>query len=476
LNLEVGTSPATTGAPWARRNRAALLALLPLVVLALGACVYWVYLVAHISLGAVALFFPLAVLVLPTSFGLCLSLVVATFGGLGSLCTMLWMGASARRWLWAAPAALLGFAYIGMWPFLRDSLAELVGAGFSVDWAAAALLANGAFALVAGLMAVLIVLPERAAPRYAVWRGLVGIALVWAASFSALGPALGWVREDLQSRSISLVDEISTEGNRNPIVVAVCAGRLAEAAELIRSQGRQLGEGDVDALQSRCLRTNTSRFYAERVGVVLDAILAWEARGASQVPQVCTSRQKSLLRRVYENDFPDAAMQAFAARGLPIVCPLGAQESEPVWWSVVHSAHELDAQRLTRLQALGIDLQQTDNQGLGFVGANPNGLIDASLSDAALLRLAELGLRDQPGGQTPHALVIEVMKRRHGLGAGDAASPDLLRAFQLVGEPTDAQLREVLERAPFMLRAYSDTQREREPQLRDAIVRRLGHQ
>ena len=84
-----------------------------------------------------------------------------------------------------------------------------------------------------------------------------------------------------------------------------------------------------------------------------------------------------------------------------------------------------------------------------------------------------MGLHDQPGGRSPHALVIEVMKRRHGLGAGDAASPDLLRAFQRVGEPTDEQLREVLERAPWMLDPYSNTQWDRAKELQDAIKQRV---
>lgn len=469
------TIPAVLGPSWARRNRAALLALLPLVVLALGACVFWVYLIAHIALGAVALFFPIALVVVPTSLSMCLSLVGATLVPLGSLGIMLWMGPSTARWIWAAPAAPLVFGYISLWSFLRDSLAERVGEGFSVDWAAGALLAQGAFPLVVGVMVMLILLPERAPSRFAVWRGLLGIGLVWAFLLSAIGPALGWARDDLQRRSVSLLDEISTDGN--PIVVAVCAGRLAEAAELIREKGSLISAGDVYALESRCLKTKTSRFYAERVGVVLDATLAWEARGASQAPQGCTVRQKALLRMVYINDFPDAAMQAFAARGLPITCPVEPHESEPVWWSVVYAktSERVDAPRLLRLQALGIDLQQTDNQGLGLVGANPMGFI-GTLGDDALLRLAELGLRDQPGGQSPHALVIEVMKRRHGLGAGDAESPDLLRVFQLVGEPTDEQLHEVLYRAPWMLRAYSDAQRDREQQLRDAIERRVSSQ
>ena len=47
------------------------------------------------------------------------------------------------------------------------------------------------------------------------------------------------------------------------------------------------------------------------------------------------------------------------------------------------------------------------------------------------------------------------------------------RAFQRVGEPTDKQLREVLERAPWMLDSYSNTQWDRAKQLRDAIERRV---
>ena len=466
-------TPTTLGASGARRNRVVLLALLPLIVLALGACLYWAYLILVVS--GISFF----IVGFPVGFALGLILIWATFVGLASLGSMLWDGASARRWRRAALAAPLGVAYIGLWPFLRDTFARGEAGEFlrvNVDWAVAALWAQAAYPLVAGLMVTLILLPERAPSRVAVWRGLLVIGLVWAFLLSALGPALVWARADLRSRSISLLDEIPTY-NLNPIVVAVCAGRLAKAAELIRAQGRQLSEGDVGELQNTCLRraTHIPRSYAERVGLVLDATLAWEARGASQAPQGCTAYQKSLLREVYKSDFPDAAVQAFVARGLPITCPLELGESQPVWWSAFyypHSSNPLTAQRLARLQALGIDLQQTDSDGFGLVGANPNHFI-SQLSDTALLSFAAMGLHDQPGGRSPHALVIEVMKRRHGLGAGDAASPDLLRAFQRVGEPTDEQLREVLERAPWMLDPYSNTQWDRAKELQDAIKQRV---
>ena len=52
------------------------------------------------------------------------------------------------------------------------------------------------------------------------------------------------------------------------------------------------------------------------------------------------------------------------------------------------------------------------------------------------------------------------------------------RAFQRVGEPTDEQLREVLERAPHMLHPSSNTQWDRANELRAAIERRVrpkGH-
>ena len=474
-------TPTTLGATGMRRNRIVLLALLPLIALALGACVFWAYLILVVS----GMFFLIG---FPVGFALGLILIWATFVGLASLGSLLWDGASARRWRRAALVAPLGFAYIGLWPFLRDYIARGEAGAYlcdNVDWAIAALWAQAAYPLVAGLMATLILLPERASSRVAVWRGLLAIGLVWAFLLSALGPAVGWARADLRSRSISLRDEIPTD-NRNPIVVAVCAGRLANAAELIRAQGHQLGEGDVANLLRNCMRTATHipRSYAERVGLVLDATLAWEARGAPQATQGCTAYQKSLLREVYKSDFPYAAIQTFVARGLPITCPLEPGESEPIWWSAFYRAYHgdaLDAQRLPRLQALGIDLRQTDSKGLDLVAANPNGFISSS-SDADLLSLAELGLHDQPGARTPHTLVIEVM---HRLGAGDAVSPDLLRAYQRVGAPTDEQLREVMERAPWMLsgkpwmleggsrrlETYSDIQRDRERRLQDVIER-----
>lgn len=310
-------TPTTLGASGVRRSRVVLLALLPLIVLALGACGYW----AWFFLVTFGMFF----IGLPLGFALGLILIWATFVGLAALGSMLWDGASARRWRRAALAAPLGCAYIGLSPFLRDSFALGESGAFlrnNVDWAVAALWAQAAYPLVAGLMATLILLPERAPSRVAVWRGLLVIGLVWAFLLSALGPALGWAREDLRSRSISLRDEIPTT-NRNPSVVAVCAGRLAKAAELIRTQGHQLIEGDVSTLQTICLRTATHipRSYAERVGLVLDATLAWEARGAPQATQGCTAYQKSLLREVYKSDFPDAAIQTFVDGVCPSPAP-----------------------------------------------------------------------------------------------------------------------------------------------------------
>ena len=468
-------TPTTLGECVARRNRVALLALMPLIVFALGACGIWAY--------TIFAFFGLFFIFIPLGFALALTLIWANFVGLASLGSMLWDGASARRWRRATLAALLGFAYIGFWLFLRDSVVRKDAGPFldhNLDWAVAALWAQAAYPLVAGLMATLILLPKRAPSRVTVWRGLLVIGLVWAFLLTALGPALDWARDDIRFRQISLLEQKSYNRYSNPIVEAVCAGRLDKAAELIRVQGYQLSESDVGNLQI-CLNMyqEIPRSYAKRVGLVLDVILAWEARGASQAPQGCTAYQKSLLRNVYKkSDFPDTAVQAFVVRGLPITCPLEPGELQPVWWeafgNLSRTSSPLAAQRLPRLQTLGIDLQQTDSKGLGLVAANPEELIN-SLNDAELLSFAELGLRDQPGGRTPHTLVIEVMKRRHGLGRGDAKSRDLLRAFQLVGEPTDEQLREVIERAPWMLKtdSVSPYKQQQERKLRDAIAQRL---
>ena len=464
----------TLGECVARRNRVALLALMPLIVFALGACGIWA--------NTIFVFFGLFFIFIPLGFALALTLIWANFVGLASLGSMLWDGASARRWRRATLAALLGFAYIGFWLFLRDSIVRNDAGPFldhNFDWAVAALWAQAAYPLVAGLMATLILLPERAPSRVTVWRGLLVIGLVWAFLLTALGPALDWARDDIRFRQISLLEERSYNRDSNPIVVAVCTGRLDKAAELIRVQGYQLSESDVGNLQG-CMNwyLEIPRSYAERVGLVLDVILAWEARGASQAPQGCTAYQKSLLREVYKkSNFPDTAVQAFVVRGLPITCPLEPGELQPVWWEAFGKMSRLSplaAQRLPRLQALGIDLQQTDSKGLGLVAANPEELIN-SLNDAELLSFAELGLRDQPGGRTPHALVIEVMKRRHGLGADIFNSRDLLRAFQLVGEPTDEQLREVMERAPWMLNTdrAGGYKQQQERKLRDAIAQRL---
>ncbi len=468
------TVPGVQSTHGSRRNRVVLLAVLPFMLIAMGASVFWVVLIGRVALGAVALFFPVAIVVIPAALGMAGLLLGGAGAGLASLGAMLWSGSSLRRWGLAAPALVLGLGFVAGTPFLHDSLAAQLADGFGVAWLAWALVAQLVFPAVVAVMALCVLWPGKSPSRLSTGVAWLGLGVAWAALVYGMDPALGMARDSLQRRAVEQVDEIASD-NRNPIVVAVCNGQLAKAAGLIQTQAEELNEGAIDSIQSNCLRKSATLFYAERVGVALDATLAWEARAgkaANETDKGCTKHQVSLLRIVYANDFPEAALQAFRVRGLPIACPAEASGGRPVWWEIASSHHRPEVQTLQRLQGHGIDLHEVNREGLTLVGENPNGFI-ANLSDASLLGMAELGLKDQSGGRSPHALVIEVMKRRHGLGRNVAASPELARAHALLGEPSDEQLREVMARAPWMLRAYSDAQREQEQQLREAIAQRL---
>ena len=379
---------------FAYRNRAALFALLPLLALALVAPVFWLYLSVHLSVGAIALFIPLALLVVPSFIGLGISLIVSVFTSLGALSYMLWRGRSLGRWFWGLPTAPIAIACITTWTFLRDELARRSSEGLDPEWSAVALLAQAAYPVVSLLMVAFILLPQRAPSKSGVWWRLLGVVLVWAVYWSALGPAQVWARDYVVRRSVRMVDEIPTD-NRNPVVMAVCAGRLEDANTLILKNAH-LGEGDLDSLISRCLKTNTSRFYAERVPTVLDAILALEKRRGMQFQKGCSDRQQALLHEIYQNDFPDVSLRAYLGRGLPLTCPADLGRSGwPIWWWMVYG-QDLSIEQFQRLKSLGVDLAQKDTQGLDLLGANPNDAV-SNLDAATLQWLNERGLKAQAG-------------------------------------------------------------------------------
>ncbi|CAN7392115.1 hypothetical protein [Acidovorax delafieldii] len=457
------------------RNRVALLALSPLLLFALIAPAYWAFYVFQLSIGAVALFFPFGLLIAPSGIGIGIGLIVGAPASLVAMGFMLYRHSSSRVWGWAFPAIPLAASCIVFWAFAQGKLAEQVAAGLDMDWAALVMLAQGAYVLAVVLLVPLILLPQKMASREGTWKRLVGVALFWAMSLLAIGHAQSWTRGQLASSRDGLADALATD-SQNPLVRATCSGNLSKANDLLEHSGNTLSEGALDALVRECLRSNTSRFYAERIPLVLQATLAFEARQPSAAPTGCSKRQQALLRTIYQNDFPDIALRAFLDRGLPIQCAVTSGSDEiPVWWSVAYPQHgfDLDTERIQRLERLEIDLLQQNGQGLDFVGANPNYFISGA-SDATLLRLVELGLRDEAGGRTPHGLVIEVMRRRFGLGTADSNSGDFARLYERVGDPTREQLLHVQAKAPWMLPSTTQDLSGNEARLRQYLAQRLA--
>ena len=457
------------------RNRMALLALSPLLLFALVAPAYWAFYIFQLSMGVVALFFPWGLLLAPSGIGLGTGLIVGALASLVAMGFMLYRHPSSRAWGWAFPAIPLALLCIGSWAFARGKLAEQVAAGLDVGWAALVMLAQGAYVLVVVLLLLLIALPYKVASREGAWKRLGGVVLFWAMSLLAIGHAQSWARGHLTGLRDGLAEAIATD-SRNPLVRATCSGNLSQANDLLERSGKPLSEGTLDALKRECLRSNTSRFFAERIPVVLQATLAFEARVPSAGPRGCSKRQQALLRTIYENDFPDIALRAFLDRGLPIQCAVTPGSDEiPVWWSVAspQPGFDLDTERIRRLEILGIDLLQQNGQGLDLVGANPNYFMSGA-SDATLLRLFELGLRDQADGRTPHGLVIEVMRRRFGLGTADSDSADFARLYERVGDPTREQLLHVEAKAPWMLPSTTQALSGNEARLRQYVAQRLA--
>ncbi|MFO0122709.1 MAG: hypothetical protein ACK520_09625 [Inhella sp.] len=177
------TVPEVQSTHGSRRNRVVLLAVLPFMLIAMGASVFWVVLIGRIALGAVALFFPVAIVVIPAALGMAGLLLGGAGAGLAALGAMLWSGSSLRRWGLAAPALLLGLSFVAGTPFLHDSLAAQLADGFGVQWSAWALVAQLVFPAVVAVMALCVLWPGGSPSRLATGVAWLGVGLAWAALF-----------------------------------------------------------------------------------------------------------------------------------------------------------------------------------------------------------------------------------------------------------------------------------------------------
>ncbi len=248
-------------------------------------------------------------------------------------------------------------------------------------------------------------------------------------------------------------EHVIESDNRNPLVVAICAGQIDKADNLLTERGKNLGRGDLDHMIASCLKKRGGdmpgnkwpRFYGDRVEVVLKAILAYENANSVAIKQGCSEYRSKLLEIIYENHVDETALQAFQKMGLPVNCEVRLQDGKtfPAWWLLVHSAPmELTDDKLMRLEKFGVSLLQTDSHGHQFLSDDTNYFHEYA-DDSALLHLIRRGLNTNFIKSTTAPLSIEVMRRRFGIRYHQTETKDFATLAELVGEPDLQQLLDV---------------------------------
>ena len=280
----------------------------------------------------------------------------------------------------------------------------------------------------------------------------LAILAVWTLTAFTLFATRDYLKQYLLKIRIDTENQIESD-NRNPIVVAICAGQVKQAEELITEIGRHLSQGDIDHLISRCLkkRVGDSRagkptpFLADRVGVIVKAIQVFEKANAIPNQNGCSQHRSLLLQEIYKNNVSEKGLQTFQHMSLPVNCHIKLDDgsSYPTWWSLVFSEPmEVTRDKLIRLEKAGISLLEPDSNRHQFLRSNWNGF-DRYADDSALLHLMERGSDTNFIATDTPPLNIEVMRRRFGIRYHDTKTEDFAKLLERVGEPDLQQLLDV---------------------------------
>jgi len=360
---------------------------------------------------------------------------LAGLAGLVRLWAATWGSRDAPAWAVAASVAgiLLGIG----------SLANLLAARGSIpggDGLASWLLPTAV--IVAQLGALVLLASRWTPPLREAWRRPASAAVATLVVLGATGAVLARAPSLLHAAALRNaamhVDEVVTD-HHDPFVEALCGGRLDEARSLIATHQvrAQAQYGLVECLEHGADAQHPARtFYPERVGPLLDGLVAAQRAAGAADPEGCTPGLVRVIRTL-ASDHPDA-LREFGPRHLPVDC-IDLSAGQPAWWSLVgiRDGRPL-AERLRVLQAQGIDPRQRTAAGVDLLGANVNHVI-ASLTDDDLANVIAMGLHPEVTALRTRPFAVELAERRFSARAkrDPAALDELIARY---GEPSVEQL------------------------------------
>lgn len=449
------------------RNRFAFFALFPLVAfVAIVLPVSWLLKIGLIGMGMFPISLILLIAILPV-FG---AATAAFSGGLAvSWLSLRWTKKNLRL-LSLLPLAFAPFSlYLGQ--FLANYLAQQDGQNVFLSLDVLTLQAHFLYPFIALFLSILIwtgkpvaVEPIENGASSLLKKILMAcvILVLWALSVLTIVSTQENVKQYIAQLRLDQADVIDTDGYKNPFVEAVCAGKLAQADQLIAQTNHTINADALSYAIGHCLKKRIGdirmhtppRFYTERVPVLLKAISTHENLQAFPAKNACSDLRNELLQQLYKDDVNERGLRMFLNQGLPINCQTKVNDGTtyPVWWQMVHGSGRLSLERLNRLEKMGISLLETDSKGQQFFSVYWHQFYN-EIDDRALLLLLQSGFElpvARPGVQ---ALNIEVTLRRFGYRDSNVNSPELQQLLTLVGEPSAQQLLDIRENKMYTVPA-----------------------
>jgi hypothetical protein len=438
-----------------RRHSATFYALLPIVLFALAVVSWCTFSLAMLN-GVLMMAPPIGLALLPFS----LFCIYALYS-----LAALWLTLTVTHS--SVPTVGLRFAAVAIGCMLAVASAAFIaariretGEGEYGPWAVGGLFAyaiSGVLLLVAHVSSI----TSRPGPGLP-WKILL-VAGTWVVSITGIMACPALLQEWIQVSKIQASRQIRLD-SYDPVALALCDGNVQRARSiLVQPQYQASPWPAIQCISTHGWIDEHQRgriFFAERVPVVLDAILKYEQQNGVASRPGCTELQIQLLRKLIQER--PRALASYRERGLRVDCTTDDPHRSPEWWHVAFGDAE-HLRDLSQLVAVGIDLLQRDAGRGQLLSSNVNSFVRKIASDP-LLEMVEHGMDLQaPDRRAPH-LAVEVMWRRFERSSQDRGSVEKLLA--MTGEPTYEQVVEAAE-----VGWYEFSQRSRDERYDHAALR-----
>jgi hypothetical protein len=203
------------------------------------------------------------------------------------------------------------------------------------------------------------------------------VLFIWCVSIAIIAIPFHMNRAGARARHDAKPEVLSERAfDTNPFALAFCKDDMTAAADALKQPNLFPNESVLSTAIEKCLYTPNSGQVNEhsqsdvKLNVALAAIDYFETQLPLSERAPCSNLRRSIMHQLYGHaDF--AGLEEISKKRFRLDCISGITSSaEPQWFSLFSwhgsSSHNLTVDNLKRLQALGIDLHQSDRYGNHF--------------------------------------------------------------------------------------------------------------